>query len=286
MQCTLAYKWRPLSPTREFAQPYCESKRVRDISSRPSRTIHTRAPTSLQRKIGTMREPARRRRILIVGLAGSFLAISSLLLVTLTETLTDGQPFTEFYVLGPSGYADDYPNEIEVDQEAILIMGIVNHENTTVDYRVQATLDGDPAGLALTTNGEGAVTISGSVFELPDILDEDEWEHGITVTPLLPGENQKLKFLLFSSLPRSACILRAPLEHGGYVSLQLDERGGETNVRTRAAQTCEANCRVEAWQDGSPLAEKDMQAEAGEEERFILHHPPGRTLFRSTTATR
>ncbi|ASA78626.1 DUF1616 domain-containing protein [Thermococcus sp. 5-4] len=48
-----------------------------------------------------------------------------------------GEAFTEFYILGPDGIADNYPTDLKVDQNGTVIIGIVNHEHRNVTYYVQ-----------------------------------------------------------------------------------------------------------------------------------------------------
>jgi len=218
-------------------------------------------------------------RILTGALIASIVfAVGTLIFVVTTPK--EGERFTEFYILGPSGYADDYPESLDLNESTTLIMGIVNHENETVDYRVEARLDGDPDAVTLTTEGEGAVAAGDSIFELPGILDEAEWEHEITVTPLVAGDEQKLEFLLFSPRPRVGYYLRALIGEDGYVSIELDEEKGEAEVTLNAGESAARDCRIEAWQDGSLVAEQAVRIEAGEEERFTFEHPSGETLFR------
>ena len=47
-----------------------------------------------------------------------------------------GEKFTEFYVLGPTGTADKYPQNLSGGQNATVIIGISNHEYRTVNYSV------------------------------------------------------------------------------------------------------------------------------------------------------
>jgi len=52
------------------------------------------------------------------------------------------QHFTEFYILGPGGNASDYPTNLSVNETGIVILGIVNHEATTVTYTARVDLVG------------------------------------------------------------------------------------------------------------------------------------------------
>ncbi len=45
------------------------------------------------------------------------------------NTILAGERFTEFYILGLEGKADNYPDELTVGEEGRVILGIVNHEH-------------------------------------------------------------------------------------------------------------------------------------------------------------
>jgi uncharacterized membrane protein len=51
-----------------------------------------------------------------------------------------GEPFTELYLLGPSGTASGYPTNLTVNQTANVTAGVVNHENANVNYTLVVTL--------------------------------------------------------------------------------------------------------------------------------------------------
>jgi len=50
------------------------------------------------------------------------------------------QPFTEFYILGIEGKADNYPLELYLGEEGKVIVGLVNHEQRVTDYRLEVTV--------------------------------------------------------------------------------------------------------------------------------------------------
>ena len=68
------------------------------------------------------------------------LILSIVIAITTTSYIIvnpkQGETFTEFYLLGPNGQASDYPTNITVGQNASVIIGIVNHEYTNVDYNL------------------------------------------------------------------------------------------------------------------------------------------------------
>ncbi len=102
------------------------------------------------------------------------------MVVYVIVTPKQGEKFTEFYILGPGGKADDYPTNLRVGEDGRLIIGIVNHEYATVEYRLEVWL-GD-AGL---TN------------ERFSLSHNETRERPFSFQPTQVGEDQKLEFLLF-----------------------------------------------------------------------------------------
>ena len=113
--------------------------------------------------------------ILIISFA---LAISMVVYVIITPK--EGEKFTEFYVLGPGGKAEDYPTNLAVGEEGEVIIGIVNHEYTNVTYRLKVRLNGE-------------VIDEKSV----ELMHNETWESPFTFRATKAGENQKLEFLLY-----------------------------------------------------------------------------------------
>jgi uncharacterized membrane protein len=94
-----------------------------------------------------------------------------------------GQSFTEFYILGLSGKATDYPSELEVGEEGKVIVGIANHEHEAVTYQVEVRIGG-------AKNNEVG----------PIVLQPDEkWEKEAGFVPKVPGKNQAVEFLLYKN---------------------------------------------------------------------------------------
>jgi len=50
--------------------------------------------------------------------------------------------FTEFYILGPEGKAEGYPEELVAGEETKVIVGIINREHETMSYRLEIRIDG------------------------------------------------------------------------------------------------------------------------------------------------
>lgn len=100
------------------------------------------------------------------------------------------EEFTEFYILGPEGVAEDYPTEYTPGSSGTVVVGITNHEYRTVDYTMEIKLENRS-------------------LNLPDDqkhirLDHNEsWKEPVTFTPSVEGKNMKLEFLLFNETEKN-----------------------------------------------------------------------------------
>lgn len=92
-----------------------------------------------------------------------------------------GEKYTEFYILGVDGKAENYPKELGAGQEGRVILGIVNHEQESTIYRAEIDIDGKKV------NEIGAFSLS----------DKEKWEKQVTFVPDSVGLNQKVEFLLY-----------------------------------------------------------------------------------------
>ena len=108
--------------------------------------------------------------ILLLAIAGT------ILIVVLPQP---SEPFTELYLLGPGGKASGYPTNLTVGQTGNVTVGVVNHENANVDYRLVATL----ANKTVTTK----------TFSLAN----GPWENSISFTPTTRGAGQKMQVDLY-----------------------------------------------------------------------------------------
>jgi uncharacterized membrane protein len=51
-----------------------------------------------------------------------------------------GEPFTEFYILGPTGNTVDYPRYLSAEKNASIIIGLVNYEYKPINYSIEVWL--------------------------------------------------------------------------------------------------------------------------------------------------
>ncbi len=91
-----------------------------------------------------------------------------------------GERFTEFYILGQEGKADDYPREITLGESAWVTVGIINREQETCTYLVQVNIQNEPDASL------GPITLE----------HDQKYEDRVTFTPENPGQDQKVEFVL------------------------------------------------------------------------------------------
>ncbi|MGB9937090.1 MAG: DUF1616 domain-containing protein [Methanobacterium sp.] len=141
---------------------------------------------------GSLNAESRTDKILSIALVVSIiLAISMTAYVIVSPK--EGEKFTEFYILGPNGKASDYPTNLTSGNTGNVIIGIVNHEYSTVNYKLMVKLNNQ-------TLKEENITLSNN----------QTYEKPFTFTAGA-GEKQKLEFLLY----------KLPDESNAYRSLHL-----------------------------------------------------------------
>ena len=105
-----------------------------------------------------------------------------------------GESFTEFYILGEEGKAESYAAELQVGEEARVILGIVNHEHQPTGYRVEIAINGIKDKEILTGI----------------LAHEEKWEQMAGFTLDRSGINQKVEFWLYRDGETQPC-LKEPL---------------------------------------------------------------------------
>ncbi|KKH99284.1 hypothetical protein EO95_17085 [Methanosarcina sp. 1.H.T.1A.1] len=128
-------------------------------------------------------------KILTVILIFSILAsVATLIYVILTPK--EGEHFTEFYILGPEGMADNYPTRYAPGENGTVIVGIANHEYRTMNYSMEMRLENTsldlPENLRHISLGHNAT-----------------WEEPVTIIPPFEGKGMKLEFLLFNETDKN-----------------------------------------------------------------------------------
>ena len=116
--------------------------------------------------------------ILIIAILGAIGALGYVI-----ATPRSGEGFTEFYILGLEGKAENYPKELVVGQEGKVIVGIINREHKTTSYRVEVRING------VKNNEAGPVVLAYN----------GKWQGIVSFTPDKVGDNQTVEFLLYKN---------------------------------------------------------------------------------------
>ncbi len=91
------------------------------------------------------------------------------------------EKFTEFYMLGVSGKATDYPKELSVGEEGKVIVGVVNREYEPVSYKIEVVVNG------VKSKEIGPIMLEHG----------NEWKEVVGFTPDRTVGTQKVEFLLY-----------------------------------------------------------------------------------------
>lgn len=138
-------------------------------------------------------------RVLTLFLVGAMIGAVGTLGYTIANP-KEGEKFTEFYILGPGGKAEGYPEEFimkggkvlvvkygyspgipRVQDEGKVIVGVINRERQTTAYKIEVMIDREKVW------GADSVTLQ----------DNERWEQKVTLIPLKIGLSQEVEFLLY-----------------------------------------------------------------------------------------
>ena len=119
-------------------------------------------------------------KVLSVGLIVAIVAALACLGYVIANP-KQGEKFTEIYILGQGGKAENYPRELAVGEEAKVILGIVNHEYQPTSYRVETRIPEARTG----------------DIHIGTLAHEEKWESAVSFAPEEAGENQKVEFWLY-----------------------------------------------------------------------------------------
>lgn len=125
--------------------------------------------------------------------------ISIAALVYVIVTPKQGEKFTEFYILGPGGKAYDYPTSVRAGNSSTVIVGVVNHEYTLVNYTMSISLNNTPMNnTTLKDNFRDDFKFIYPILSMNLTLPHNEtWEKPVSYVINHTGYSQKLEFLLY-----------------------------------------------------------------------------------------
>jgi uncharacterized membrane protein len=122
-----------------------------------------------------------------------FLVISFLALVGTIGYVTfvphENEPFTDLYILGPQGMAENYTTEYASGENATYIVGITNNEYRPMNYTMDVRLENQ--SLPIPANLQNIRLAHNTTLEEP-----------LVITPSIEGNNMKLEFLLFNDIDK------------------------------------------------------------------------------------
>jgi uncharacterized membrane protein len=93
------------------------------------------------------------------------------------------EPFTNFYLLGADGMLEKYPKNLNLGDQAVVIVGLENHELQDIRYNIQVKLEGTEPQLI------GPISL----------VDGEKWTTEVSLAPSIIGENQKVEFTLYKA---------------------------------------------------------------------------------------
>jgi uncharacterized membrane protein len=96
-----------------------------------------------------------------------------------------GEKFTEFYILGSGGKADNYPTNFHLNDTKPVIVGVANHEYRNVTYDLVISLNDSIRTTQLYT-------------EQLTLADNQTLEKSINLTPDRTGTNMMMEFQLYA----------------------------------------------------------------------------------------
>jgi uncharacterized membrane protein len=100
------------------------------------------------------------------------------------------QFFTEFYMLGPEGRAENFPRQANMGQSLSVSLGVTNRERASTQYRVEVWQVDPVDGTHRQLVGEAPL------FAIP-VGETSQWDQ--TWQPAWPGQDQQFEFLLYTA---------------------------------------------------------------------------------------
>ena len=128
------------------------------------------------------------KTLTIILVLSILLSVATLFYVVVTPK--EGEHFTEFYLLGPEGMADNYPTNYTLGESGTVIVGVVNHEYRPVNYTMEVRLE------------NRSLPLPGDMQQVTLAYNET-WEKPLTLTPPVAGKDMKLDFLLFNETDKN-----------------------------------------------------------------------------------
>ena len=102
-------------------------------------------------------------------------------IVYFVTTPQQNEKFSEFYLLGSQGKAENYPQQVIVGANVDVIIGVVNHEYQPTTYYVEITING----------------VKSKEIDIGTLAHQQKWEGEVNFAAQTPGDKQKVEFWLY-----------------------------------------------------------------------------------------
>lgn len=193
-----------------------------------------------QRLDGWMREPNNPAQtalnvFLVVGLVVAVAGVG-----IAAATSTNGERYTELYVLGDdpdtgAGVADEYPQQLAFGEETTIRAGIENRESATQAYTVVAQLQ------RLDDSGGAEQVVERSEIDRFNVQLEpgESMEQQRTIEPRMAGEGLRVVYLLYIDTPPAN-----PTVDNAYRSVHVWVDVGETGTEAAVTEAAETEPRT------------------------------------------
>jgi uncharacterized membrane protein len=165
-------------------------------------------------------------KLLTLVLVGCLIITASLVIYIILIPKPE-EHFTDFYVLGSNHLAQYYPMNLTSGENATVILGVVNHEKTTMNYSIEVWLSNQTTSYNQITRMNETIyhnlwfkdkiniTLSHQPINLVDMV-TSQWEYNYTFHINQKG-NYKLVFLLYTTQTQNYS------KNQGYKSIALEK---------------------------------------------------------------
>lgn len=137
-----------------------------------------------------------------------------------------GEKFTEFYLLGLGGKAEDYPRQVILGEPVDIVIVVVNHEYQPTSYRVGVSIDG----------------IENSQVDIGRLAHEEKREQRVSFIPHIAGKNQRVEFYLYKNGEDIPCFdtpLHLYTDVGTFYILGTDGKAIASPVQVKQGEPVE-----------------------------------------------
>lgn len=147
---------------------------------------------------------------------GTLLLVAIAAIVFVILVPTEGEHYTEFYILGEDGVAAGYPELIRIGVPETVIIGVNNHEYRSVDYWMEVYLLNETTGW-----NESIINAMVPLDQFLVTLPHDQNEERVYTFIVNETGYNRLEFLLFNETVPPEQVIGADRINASYRDLYL-----------------------------------------------------------------